>query len=210
MAVEAYIDDSGSSARDITFALAGFVANVEAWALFSKAWQTVLDGPPKLDYFKMHEAFRRSGQFSGWTEDAIQRRLMQLVDLIRSGGLIRVHCTMHRADYNATIKGKADSRIDDPYFPCFYQVLVAVIKFQIQNQWTQKIDFVFDEHGGVGHRTVLWYDAFKKAYPKESRTYLSGPPIFRDDKKFLPLQAADLYAGQIKEFTRLNRVVMSP
>lgn len=210
MALQGIFDDSGSSQRDTTFALAGFIGRVEAWAQVANAWQAVLDRSPKLDYFKMHEAFRRSGQFAGWTETAVQSRLMDFVEIIRNGGLIRVHCTMYRADYNAALKGKAKPSVDDPYFPCFYQVLFAVLKFQTDNNWTDKVDFIFDEQGAIGFESQRWYADFKKAFPVEVSKYLSGPPIFRDDERFLPLQAADLYAGQIKEFTRLNRVVISP
>ena len=40
--------------------------------------------------------------------------------------------------------------------------------------------------------------------------YMGQRPIFRDDKCFLPLQAADLYAWQVRRHYARNRVLWAP
>jgi len=53
--LQAVVDDSGKSEKPV-FLLAGFVLNVDEWTAFADQWQNILDGPPKLEYFKMSEA----------------------------------------------------------------------------------------------------------------------------------------------------------
>src|ERR1700722_10154118 len=68
--LRAAIDDSGSSAPEPYFALAGFISDADSWEgenKFLDRWQAVLDEPPALEYFKRSEAFRAEGQFRGWS-----------------------------------------------------------------------------------------------------------------------------------------------
>jgi len=210
--LEAYIDDSGSSPGEPIFVLAGFISTVEEWAQFSIEWKAVLDRSPGLEYFKMSEAFSRVKQFNElrWTEEAIRDRVMELAQVIAGHAIARVNVTMLKADWDRLIGGRVHPSIDHPYFFCFYQTLLAVVHHQRQHGWDTKIDFIFDEEGELGAETARWYSWFKAAAPKLSYRYLSGPPIHRDDKKFLPLQAADLYAGQIRQFMSLNRTLAVP
>jgi hypothetical protein len=156
VALQAYIDDSGSNVRDETFALAGFISSIEDWAQFSKEWQAVLDQSPCIAYFKMSEAFSRVKEFNEDrfpTKQSVEQRVLDFVHVIRSHGVIRVHCTMHRDDYDAEVKGKADTRVDTIYFPCFYQVIFSVMKFYERNKTGQKVDFIFDHQGKIGTDT---------------------------------------------------------
>lgn len=56
-------------------------------------------------------------------------------------------------------------------------------------------DFVFDEQGPVGVDAVAWYSHFKSTQKPHISALMGSTPIFRDDKLFLPLQAADMVAG---------------
>ena len=65
-ALRAFIDDSGSWGDFPWFVLAGYVGTVEAWDAFDESWRkSLLDGPPKLEYFKSSEAesLREDGQW---------------------------------------------------------------------------------------------------------------------------------------------------
>lgn len=59
----AFVDDSGSGGDSPYFVLAGYAACESAWTTFLPHWQSVLDLPPKLEYFKMSEAESLKGQF---------------------------------------------------------------------------------------------------------------------------------------------------
>jgi hypothetical protein len=84
---QAIIDDSGTEPQSRVFVLGGFIASAADWAKFSIDWQTVLDQPPKLSYFKLTEAMSLSakGQFArhrGWNETKRDSRLIDLAHVI--------------------------------------------------------------------------------------------------------------------------------
>jgi hypothetical protein len=49
-----------------------------------------------------------------------------------------------------------------------------------------------------------------KAASRGFSGYLSGPPAFRDEKKFLPLQGADLFAWEHRNHLVKNKLVINP
>jgi hypothetical protein len=65
MALQAFIDDSGRG-QDPAFVLAGWIASPEKWAEFSDEWKRILHESPRIEFFKMHEAWCLKGQFSDW------------------------------------------------------------------------------------------------------------------------------------------------
>jgi len=77
MALQAIVDDSGRGNLPV-FVLAGFAAEYERWNDFLPKWQTALDGPPKIEYFKMKEAFGLSDQFESFTVEQRDRRVSEL------------------------------------------------------------------------------------------------------------------------------------
>ena len=46
--------------------------------------------------------------------------------------------------------------------------------------------------------------------PDTVKPYIGSPPIFRDDKEFRPLQAADLYAGALRRHAYENQNLYMP
>jgi hypothetical protein len=69
----------------------------------------------------------------------------------------------------------------------------------------QPVDFIFDEQDDIGVEAQLTWSDFKqscqdaaRAGRTDFRPYLGNRPDFRDEKKFLALQAADFYAWQVR------------
>src|SRR5271166_3973486 len=83
-AMRAFVDDSGSGGDSPWYVLAGYVGTVEAWDRFDTSWQAVLDGPPKLEYFKASEAesLRPNGQWRGITKEERNARIAALIKVI--------------------------------------------------------------------------------------------------------------------------------
>jgi hypothetical protein len=77
--LQAFIDDSQ---EDPVFVMAGYIAPAERWALFSDRWKTILEIAPRLEYFKMKEAYARRGQFNGWSEERRNQRASDLYTVI--------------------------------------------------------------------------------------------------------------------------------
>ncbi|MFZ0914590.1 MAG: hypothetical protein WAN09_15005, partial [Candidatus Korobacteraceae bacterium] len=83
------------------------------------------------------------------------------------------------------------------YFPCFHAILFKTIGYNQSRGVNLPTDFVFDEKGKIGAYAVSWYEHLKEAASDNIRPLFGSTPIFRDDKKVLPLQVADLVGWHI-------------
>ena len=63
-------------------------------------------------------------------------------------------------------------------------------------------DFIFDEQAGYSEEIFYYWPIFKQIAAGRSKsdfpTFIGDRPQFRNDAEFLPLQAADLFAGQLR------------
>ena len=217
---QAAIDDSGSEPQSPTFILAGFAAPFGAWLSFSQSWQTVLDKPPKLDYFKMSEAASMSGQFHarrGWTERKRDARVLEFAQVARAFVTLRIHASMSNKLFRKYVTSLAAPErklgMDSPYVMMFMQIILATATACDRLDIQGACDFVFDEQGAFGREALDWWINFRKllddAPPHSLRARVASlvcdRPIFRDEKQFLPLQAADLYAWHVRKHADLQR-----
>ncbi len=89
--------------------------------------------------------------------------------------------------------------LGNAYFACFYGLIFCTAKTQKQLGIENiPIDFVFDDQGGLGDEAAFFYRYLKQQHEPELECVLGSTPIFRDDKKVLPLQAADMMAWQVR------------
>jgi hypothetical protein len=208
--LRAAIDDSGSEKPAPYYAIAGFISMKENWDEFDDLWlKEVLEATPPLCYFKRHEAFVAEDQFAGWAKPQIDERIAKCVGLINSHVMVRVSRALSREDYNLHFKGTLPKEVDDPYFILFYSLIYGVMLYQQKWSWKTKVDFVFDEQGEIGKRSRDWYPIFcEMAAPMKD--YVPPEPLFLDDKFFFPLQAADLYAWNVRRHLVDNKVIYTP
>jgi hypothetical protein len=216
MALQAWIDDSGSEPQSTFFVLGGFVAQHDQWAAFSDQWQAVLDQSPKLEYFKMNEAFRLRGQFDtrrGWTEENRDRRVMEFTEIIRDHAIVRVSASIQHADYTRYIASipmpVRKLAVDNPYVQLADQLILAVAVKSDLHGLNQPCDFYFDEQQDFSAELIANWADFKALIKTSGRAGLyeliGSQPSFRDEKIFLPLQAADLYAWHVRDHLTRNR-----
>lgn len=77
-------------------------------------------------------------------------------------------------------------------------------------------DFIFDEQEGISDEVLRNWPDFKATALRVSKSdfpsFIGERPIFRDDKCFKPLQAADLLANQYRGHLELNsgRIIVPP
>jgi hypothetical protein len=221
MVLQAYIDDSGNEPTSPVFVLAGFIATYERWGAFSDEWQAALDEPPGAAYFKMSEAESLRDEFSirkGWTESKRDDRLITLARIITKYVAFRVHTSIRHEYFTKHIKSlrtpKRISPSNNPYFLLFHQLMLTTAAVRSVFGMTEPVDFFFDTHGSIGDDAVHFWDNFERLAKSGSSTdftpYLSQKPTFRDEKQFKPLQAADLYAWQLRRNFVENRALYMP
>jgi hypothetical protein len=220
---QAFIDDSGSDPKSAIFVMAGFIARAEQWAAFSNEWQEALDKPPKLDYFKMTEAasLGRHGQFArhkGWNEAKRDNRLADLTRIIRKHAVMRISASIKHSHFEKYVQSiPAPMRrlaADTPYTILFMQVILTTAIFADRLGVAEPCDFIFDRQLGFDDEALAWWPNFKWMIDNQARSdikkFIGSAPVFRDEKDFLPLQAADLYAWQVRQNYTQNKTLWMP
>jgi hypothetical protein len=206
VALQAFIDDTGSEPTAPMFTLAGLVLSVQGWSDFSASWQSVLDAAPRLSFFKSNHAYGLKGQFAGWDDADRDRKVAALVDVILQFKPERYTVSVGNTDYES-LMGDIPARnrfpqLSTPYFWLFYDFVVVSCTFQATlHKQEPPFYFIFDDQGRIGNETRDWWPTFRSAQHRDNpwlRPYIGDEPIFRSDRDCLPLQAADLVAGQMR------------
>jgi hypothetical protein len=197
---QAFIDDSISDEPPI-FVQAGCIAPTVKWAAFSEAWRAVLEIPPRLEYFKMKEAWALRGQFEGWSAARRNERLVELYNVAQeytSGEFI--------VSFNPAALKRAykiwPKEFSHPYYfsvPLLMTELARNMeKLKLERQ---PIEFIYDSQLHEKDKLIAaweWGSARANPDPPDLLDILRNPPTFRDDKEVLPLQAADLLAWWVR------------
>lgn len=199
--LRAFVDDSASDTWDRRLFLAGYLHNADAWAMLSDAWERELKRHPSISYFKMQEAdsLDKKGQFAGWTPDERDKKVFALAHIINHFKPITIYCSVSRTEHDRIIKPVAPYPIQNPYHVCFSSIIQLTAQYLASHNDDDipPVDFVFDEQGNLGTQAALWYRWEKENNPSYGR-FLGAPPICRDDKLVVALQAADMVAWHIR------------
>ena len=205
MTLQAYIDESEGSGG--TFVLGGFISTVEKWAKFTSEWEKLLRpfGVLKEDspnyHFKYNEMAREG-----------RRDRIPIFEAVAEGNAIMaVSCKINVNDLRSAIERIASPQarfLDfgpyaDPYFLTFRALMDTFhsrrVEFERFLDPHAPVDFIFDEQKGRQEKIIAaWGDYIENREPEIRRVY-GAAPIFRPDEIYLPLQAADLWAGKLRE-----------
>lgn len=201
--LKAFVDDSDVGLGPV-FTLGGFMGSAHKWAPFADAWADILWMKPRVDYFKFSEAMGLSGQFSGFSEQSRNEKLSLLINLIEEYELIGISSHIQKEIFDGWF-GMHKDMFGNPYAILFYGIMIAVFKYCKSNNISEKLDFIFDDQPGQMDKVLRGWNDFKSQTPPEYAEYIGDPPIFRNDKTTIPLQAADLSVGAWR--MRANSVV---
>lgn len=210
--VQAYIDDSGTKNDGPLMVLASMIGSAETWAHVSTAWERELNfrSGGRIAYFKEDEAVHLSGEFSHWrpeVRDAKVKRLARIVN--RSdvfGAWYGLDLDAHRSAAQFAGKPMRDAKRhggNQPYLLLLPTVLMAaalVAREKFPN--AKRLELIIDEQNVFAQEMHAFYpgirDTLGKALGGDVFDLMPSQLMFRDDKEFLPLQAADLMAGHIR------------
>lgn len=221
MVLQGFFDDSGSDPNSFVYILAGFVASPAQWAAFTDDWEKALHQPPRIEYFNNNEAMGLKGQFDksrGWTEQKRDDRLVVLARIIRKHIAEKFSVAMRHEDYRRYMHGipvaKRMKNLEHPYFMLFHEIMLCVAAFHSVIKGIPACQFVFDQQGEIGDRAAAWWPTFlasmKAAQFDFSPYFTKTKPTFGDDEELRPLQAADLFAGQLARAMRTDIVILPP
>lgn len=190
---KAHIDASGKGDPNL-LVMAGYIAPAETWAEFSREWQIRLD-QARLPYFKMSEMGARP-EIAGYFYRVIEE----------SGVTAAISCVFKTDDLVRAVRSikwppyvKNLEKLENPYYLAVQQIIGNLAENQASFGISEPIDFIFDEEAEKRHIIESW-SRMKLAVPDDIRKLMGDTPIYRDDKKVLPLQAADLYAWWVRKW----------
>ena len=192
--LKAFVDDSGSGGDSKWFVLAGYAGTVEQWDLFDSLWLEALNRHPRIEYFHAAEAESCRGPFQGWDEKQRNAKIDSLIDVIEQCACWSICARVRQSDYDEIIKGRVPRKWDSPYYFLFQILIGSAVTIERLHGDSDPIEFVFDGN----ERFDKLSDSLVKTF--YNREFFKGVVnvSYRDDKKFLPLQAADLFAWQTR------------
>jgi hypothetical protein len=197
--LKAYFDDSRMG-QPPCYVLGGWVAPAEVWAPFSHAWRDILWMSPRIEYFKFEEAVNFKGQFHGLSREARDEKLRLLVSLIAEYKLLGAASVISHDLFQKYFGSHSDPAINDSYAPSLLGIVAAVIRHYKAQEISETIEFFFDYQPGRMAAAEMGWSHFVAVLPPEYREMVTRhPPSFLDDSDVLPLQAADLCAGRVRE-----------
>lgn len=199
--LRAFIDDSGSEKGDRRLFLAGYLNRIDKWAPFADAWKEELKAAPTIDYLHMVEAGNFRGQFHrklGWNEENRAEKLRGLARVIRHFDPVSFQMSIDRSHFYEVLAPVSPRGFANPYFiSC--SALIAKLAQQGETAGTKgKIEFIFDSQDGVHDDMDIFFNDMMQGISKKARSWIAGRPLFKSDREFHGLQAADLLAWHIR------------
>jgi hypothetical protein len=196
--VQAYADESGmNDGTSTVLVIAALISDAQDWAILADEWDWCLKRTPAIQYLKMREAAKRTGQFRRWSEKEVNDKLIALAAIINRCKPLIATTGMHLGAYSRSVEMTSEPLWSDPYFLPFHTIIWDVTKFLWDFGLREKFEFIFDEQVIFGLRAKEWYPAFRHIAKLENSnafTIMPVEPVFRSDTDALPLQAADMFA----------------
>ncbi len=207
--LQAFIDDSAAQTGDRRLILAGYLHRAERWAEFSDDWHRELRAWPAIEYFKAVEANNLSGQFDhkkGWNEAKRNAKRANLAAIIEHYQPCSFEFSVNRQIFEDELKPVSPYGLGHPHFTMCWAVISGIARYAAQEQLSVPIHFIFDQQKGVDTDIWLFFSELKRSLPIEAQNLIGTPPSFEDDrdKRFMPLQAADLLAWHLRREHETN------
>jgi len=158
-------------------------------------------GPYPVDAFHSADIEHAKPPFDGWTVEQRQKLVENALGLLgdpnRCANIMAASCTFVLQDFhsvNPAILGNIARTYDLSYRVLFHNLIANTI--------ANGIDFVFDEKKKAKGRVETHFRAAKAALDKiPGYAGKLNNIAFRDDRKVVPLQAADLLAYETRRHT---------
>jgi hypothetical protein len=185
MAIQAFVDDSRDGEELLI--LAACITPSEKWAKFADEWSGLLTIKPPWKALKMSE-IAMSNDVVRWERAEWHYRLIEkYVDFT-------VSMILPIPALN-TVINKLGLNVDwaNPYVTAFRMLIKLVADLSPRMGITQPIDFIFDTQS-EGRKALGDWEANFADFPEHMKATLQEQPIFRNDERFMPLQAADMVA----------------
>lgn len=167
----------------------GVISDPASWARFSSEWQECLDMRPPMKALHMTELMSRESIEANERAARFYRIFCNHIK-----GVVAVSVPL--IEYHE-IFSRGLPFFKNPYFYVFFLFIRNCRRFCPSIGLQGDIHFTFDEQSGVVGKLAEGWDYYRKNYP-DTAALLGDFPLFKDDEKILPLQAADFMAWMFR------------
>jgi hypothetical protein len=202
--LQAFIDESYEP--NGRFVLAGYISDSKSWAEFSIEWQALLKPYGVLN--EHQEYHFKYSEMASTPERAA--RIPAFEAVARKHALLAVSCTLNIPDLRSAIDRISAPGVVMDFGPLKnpYRVGFRALMDKFHNHRKafaeilnpdEPVHFVFDEQLGAQAGIIAEWSEYLSSRSAEVRKVYGSTPLFRRDRDVLPLQAADLWAGKVRE-----------
>jgi hypothetical protein len=213
VSIYGYLDETGDVRKDDRLFMCGYAGwgtSQEDGPLdeFDKRWRSAKGtvGP-----IHATELLSQSGDFYGWDTDSADELVARLVDAIRTTIPIGLAVGFDNKHYRALTQGQ-QKEIGRPLLICMSRVIDLAVNFigemRARGDQIDGINLTFDDSEKDAVEMLSTWIQLKRAR-KELVDYIASVG-FADDKRFFPLQAADLLANLTNRYWQAELIKKSP
>lgn len=202
MILQACLDDSYDKHQKKLLVIAGYIATAEAWVGFTKEWEQALSGW-KIPAYK----FARDARSSNTEIDAYFYRIIENHDIPISVDVVidieMLNKVANKLPWRSRLgfpKSYLEKLVRNPYHLATKAIMQSIFNNAQAIGFEEPIDLIFDEK--IHEKKTIWggWDYFKNTISDDKKAMIGDRPDFKDDEKFLPLQAADLVVGHVRQY----------
>jgi hypothetical protein len=133
--------------------------------------------------------------------------LIELVNIIKDTALASIFAVVRRDDFANIFPRNAHTLFKSPYSLVYYSLMSATLKSMVSCGVRDTIDFIFDEQLHLSDAVQAIYGTVIANLSADLSVLVGGRPIHGTDRKYLPLQAADLLAWHIRRWYHADGAV---
>jgi hypothetical protein len=204
--LSAYFDDSGTHTTSAFVVMACVIGSEAQWAPFESAWKArllaPLPGKPALRKFHMTDCVNRRGEFQNYCDVEVDLVVKAFRDIILDAGVHGYAIGVPRQDWDRLITGARRFFFGTPEDHCTRFVICFAAEWAVENSVDKQVAVIFDDGPQHMARSQQISENLKSIHNGDAgRAELFGPS-FLPVEKFVPLQAADVFAWETYAYGR--------
>ena len=190
-----YFDETGESSdiNQRVNGMAGAIAPAEEWLSIESEWNDLLT---KFNIPKFHTKKIR-GKARKERQRILFLNLLEKIDALPLGWIVSMDVlnSMNPAE-------RTRLELDEPYFQAFRYCINWSIKFapindKLTDPTAEEVVIFIDRKAQFYDKVLEYYEFWRLNEPLAQR--VPANPVMRDSERYIPLQAADLIAGILKD-----------
>jgi hypothetical protein len=205
--ITGYFDESSDAQTNspLVYTVAGYVSTDVKWLDFQKEWKAVLDRENLL-HFSMKE-LSKIKKSKNWTIEQETSFLQELHSIIKKTYLCGFSVSLILNDYNS-FSDEIKSQLGSPHFLTTAFLMLLISSWTSDNNLKEPILYVF-EKGDEGKDNDLdfW---FNEIFTPEMRNFFRIESFAFREKKFTPLQSADILAYETRKDINRRYLIEKP